>query len=106
MNSLHPSDLHTGDDFEEILIGSGADVWSSGSSGDVNPRHHRRRRGCDVGDVVMGGGWNLRDLVGSGGFIVAAGGDGDLGSMNAENLVTSGGGVVLGGGRGVAIQKF
>nr|GEU98258.1 hypothetical protein [Tanacetum cinerariifolium] len=89
-----------------------------------------RRHGYDVGDVVMGGGWNPRDLVGSGGFIFAAGGDGDPGRMNTENLVSSGGGVgdavvhgggggsphnmvvdvgdavVLGGGRGVAIRKF
>ncbi|GKG42781.1 hypothetical protein Tco_0477079, partial [Tanacetum coccineum] len=42
-----------------ILLGV---LGSSGSSSDVNP-YHRRCRGRDVRDAVMGGGWTP-DLVG------------------------------------------
>ncbi|GJT03353.1 hypothetical protein Tco_0824522 [Tanacetum coccineum] len=85
-----------------ILLGV---LGSSGSSSDVNP-YHRRCRGRDVRDAVMGG-----VVRGSGGgFIIAGGGgsppnmvvDGDLGSGGVGDVVVVGGhcGVLVIGGGG------
>ncbi|GJS21825.1 hypothetical protein Tco_0450457 [Tanacetum coccineum] len=97
---------------QEIWRRRGACKKLRDGGSDVNP-YHRRCRGRDVRDAVMGGGWTP-DLVvvrgSGGGFIIAGGGgsppnmvvDGDLGSGGVGDAVVVGGhcGVLVIGGGG------
>nr|GFA60944.1 hypothetical protein [Tanacetum cinerariifolium] len=59
---------------------------SSGSSGDVNPRHRRCCRSHDVRDAVIVGGWNTLVTTGGGSMV-----DGDSSSSGVGDACGGGG---------------